>query len=84
MTRKQAIALKTGVMSMNKKETLELFDKLIQETKESIKEDHLKLAVETLKKVREDINWMMNEQKLLNPFVFKYLDETLEVLEKGV
>lgn len=30
-----------------------------------------------LTKVREDINWMLNSQQFLNPFVFKYLDDAL-------
>lgn len=30
-----------------------------------------------LNKAREDINWMLNEQKFLNPNVFNYLDRAL-------
>lgn len=30
-----------------------------------------------LERARQDFNWMMNEQKLLNPFVFEYLDAAL-------
>lgn len=31
-----------------------------------------------LKKAREDINWMLNSEKLLSPFVFDYIDKALE------
>ena len=30
---------------------------------------------EVLKRVREDVNWMLNERKFLNPDVFNYLDD---------
>ena len=35
--------------------------------------DELKKKIE---KVREDINWMLNNKKLLNPIVFEYLEKT--------
>lgn len=31
-----------------------------------------------LKKAREDINWMLNSEELLSPFVFDYIDKALE------
>ncbi len=36
---------------------------------------------EALVKVREDINWMLNNRKFLNPNVFDYLDEATEQAE---
>jgi hypothetical protein len=38
--------------------------------------------LEALKRVRQDINWMLNNGKLLNEFVFEYIDETLEKAEQ--
>lgn len=40
-----------------------------------------KKLVEALKRVRGDINWMLNEQKFLNGFVFDYLDEAIDSVE---
>jgi len=34
-----------------------------------------------LERVREDINWMLNNQKFLNPEVFDYIDEALAKAE---
>ncbi len=41
----------------------------------------LKIAEEALKKSREDINWMLNSQKFLNPFVFDYIDKALKQIK---
>ncbi|MCP4394846.1 MAG: hypothetical protein GY804_11370 [Alphaproteobacteria bacterium] len=41
----------------------------------------LKIAEEALKKSREDINWMLNSQKFLNPFVFDYIDTALKQIK---
>lgn len=35
-----------------------------------------------LKRVREDINWMLNNEKFLNPHVFRYIDHALDKAEK--
>lgn len=37
----------------------------------------LEVAVEALEKAWQDINWMLNEEKFLNPHVFNYLDDAL-------
>lgn len=36
---------------------------------------------EALGKVREDINWMLNNERFLNPAVFDYLDKALSLVE---
>ena len=35
-----------------------------------------------LNKAREDINWMLNNEKFLNPDVFDYIDEALAKAER--
>lgn len=32
---------------------------------------------EALKRVEQDINWMLNNEKFLNPSVFDYIDEAI-------
>ncbi len=44
-------------------------------------ERKLKIAEEALKKSREDINWMLNSQKFLNPFVFDYIEKALKQIK---
>ncbi len=34
--------------------------------------------LEALEKAEQDINWMLNNQKFLNPEVFDYIEETLK------
>lgn len=36
---------------------------------------------EALKKAGEDINWMLNNKKFLNPWVFEYIDKALAKYE---
>ncbi len=38
--------------------------------------------VAALRKVREDINWMLNNRKFLNPDVFDYIDKVLETVDR--
>ena len=37
----------------------------------------LEVLYEALKKAEEDINWMLNNEKFLNPNVFDYIDTAL-------
>ena len=37
--------------------------------------------LKVLLKVQEDLNWMTNSNKLLNRFVFNYVDETIAKIE---
>ena len=37
--------------------------------------------VKALEKAREDINWMLNNEKFLNPQVFDYIDEVIDEAE---
>ncbi|KKM75308.1 hypothetical protein LCGC14_1391630, partial [marine sediment metagenome] len=43
--------------------------------------DALSVMYEALKKVEEDINWMLNNRKFLNPNVFDYIDKAIEKAE---
>jgi uncharacterized coiled-coil protein SlyX len=43
-------------------------------------EAKLAKAVQTISKVMEDVNWMLNEKRFLNHHVFDYLDTTLAEL----
>lgn len=43
--------------------------------------DRIAELEDALQKAREDINWMLNSQQLLNPFVFDYIDKVLDKLE---
>ncbi len=45
--------------------------------------DALSDVYEALKKVEEDINWMLNNRKFLNPDVFDYLDKAIEKAEES-
>ena len=39
-------------------------------------------ALKVLERVRQDINWMLNNERLLNAFVFNYLHKFLEEAER--
>lgn len=43
----------------------------------------MKDVVEALKRAREDINWMLNNQQFLNPNTFDYIDSSLAKVEEG-
>ncbi len=40
-------------------------------------ENTIKELYSALERARQDINWMLNNQKFLNDFVFDYIDEAL-------
>jgi hypothetical protein len=49
---------------------------ILQAQNDRLKEVN-QMLVEALNKVSEDLNWMHNSKRLLNPFVFDYVDEAL-------
>ena len=53
--------------------------KAIEDKLRALEHNHEMLKV--LLKVQEDVNWMTNSNKLLNRFVFNYVDETIAKIE---
>ena len=52
---------------------------MLMDHKRALEHNHEMLKV--LLKVQEDVNWMTNSNKLLNRFVFNYVDETIAKIE---
>jgi hypothetical protein len=52
---------------------------MLMEHKLALEQNYEMLKV--LLKVQEDLNWMTNSNKLLNRFVFNYVDETIAKIE---
>lgn len=43
-------------------------------------DEKLALALAALKRAQEDVNWMLNNQRLLNPDVFDYLHDAVDAI----
>jgi len=70
-----ATALKESSKEARLEEALRQHDRAEKAEKE------LAAAQAVILHCEEDINWMMNNEKLLNPEVFKYLHDAVEKLE---
>lgn len=48
------------------------------------KKELLAKAIEILNRIEQDINWMMNNERLLNYWVFEYLHDGIEEIEEAM